>query len=94
MNKTSYKELTEIDPHLAECHLFLHNDDVHSFEYVAGAVTEATQFQPLQVEQIVLIAHNSGKAHVKMGSWEQIHPMHAVLERRGLIAEIKKEFNG
>lgn len=48
-------------------HLYLYNDDEHSFKYVWTALIEILDHLPLQAEQCCLIANNNNKAHVKEG---------------------------
>ncbi len=93
MNKTSYDEKIAPQTSSAECHLYLFNDDVHSFEFVYAALNEVLHksHNLIQIEQIIWIAHNTGKAHVKMGSWEELYPIQEFLDKKELIVELRKD---
>ena len=46
-------------------HLYLYNDNEHSFKYVYTAIIEILGHLPLQAEQCCLIADQNGKCQVK-----------------------------
>ena len=46
-------------------HLYLYNDNEHSFKYVFTALIEILGQLPLQAEQCCLIADQNGKCQVK-----------------------------
>ena len=46
-------------------HLYLYNDNEHSFKYVYTAIIEILKHVPLQAEQCCLIADANGKCQVK-----------------------------
>jgi len=93
MNKTSCDDQVAMQTSMAECHLYLFNDDIHSFEYVFRALMEVLDktHSLVQIEQIIMIAHNNGKAHVKMGSWDDLYPMQQKLDAKELIVELRKD---
>ena len=73
---------------VSERFLILHNDDVHSFDYVIDALIEVCEHDPDQAEQCALITHHKGKCDVKKGMQSDLRPKRTELARRGLIATI------
>lgn len=55
--------------------LILHNDDVHTFDYVIDALIDICQHNTLQAEQCTMIIHFKGKCSVKQGKYEQLRSM-------------------
>jgi len=55
--------------------LVLHNDDIHTFEYVIDALIDICQHDTLQAEQCTMIIHFKGKCSVKEGKYEQLKSM-------------------
>lgn len=68
--------------------LILHNDDVHSFEYVTHALIEICQHSFEQASQCTLITHYKGKCDVKKGGLRKLEPLKAALIERELNATI------
>lgn len=73
-----------------ECLLMLHNDDVHSFDYVIESLIEVCQMEATQAEQCTYLVHYKGKCDVKKGSFEVLKPFKEGLIDRGLNATIDK----
>ncbi len=55
--------------------LILHNDDVHTFDYVIDALIDICQHDTLQAEQCTMIIHFKGKCSVKAGKYEKLKSM-------------------
>lgn len=55
--------------------LILHNDDVHTFDYVIDALIDICQHDTIQAEQCTMIIHFKGKCSVKEGKYEQLRSM-------------------
>lgn len=55
--------------------LILHNDDVHTFDYVIDALIDICQHDTIQAEQCTMIIHFKGKCSVKEGRYEQLRSM-------------------
>ncbi len=68
--------------------LVLHNDDVHTFDYVIDALIEICKHTPEQAEQCTLLVHFKGKCTVKTGALDILKPMHEKLLSRELTSEI------
>jgi len=68
--------------------LILHNDDVHSFEYVTLALIEICEHSFEQASQCTLITHYKGKCDVKKGGLKTLQPLKDALIKRKLNATI------
>ncbi|WP_312076105.1 ATP-dependent Clp protease adaptor ClpS [Chryseobacterium sp.] len=68
--------------------LVLHNDDVHTFDYVIDALIEICKHTQEQAEQCTILVHFKGKCTVKTGSMDILKPMHEKLISRELTSEI------
>ncbi len=68
--------------------LILHNDDVHTFDYVIDALIAICQHDTLQAEQCTMIIHFKGKCSVKEGKYEQLKSMKEDLIKIELDASI------
>ncbi|MBT2619242.1 MULTISPECIES: ATP-dependent Clp protease adaptor ClpS [Chryseobacterium] len=68
--------------------LILHNDDIHTFDYVIDSLVEICKHTLEQAEQCTILIHYKGKCTVKTGSMEVLKPMHEKLISRELTSEI------
>jgi ATP-dependent Clp protease adaptor protein ClpS len=68
--------------------LVLHNDDVHTFDYVIDSLIEICKHTLEQAEQCTILVHFKGKCTVKTGSMDLLKPMHEKLLSRELTSEI------
>jgi len=68
--------------------LVLHNDDVHTFDYVIDSLIEVCKHSLEQAEQCTILVHFKGKCTVKTGSIDILKPMHEKLLSRELTSEI------
>lgn len=68
--------------------LILHNDDIHTFDYVIESLVDICEHNTVQAEQCTFIIHYKGKCDVKKGSYEFLKPMKDGLIERGLNATI------
>lgn len=68
--------------------LILHNDDVHSFDYVIESLVEVCDMEIIQAEQCTYLVHYKGKCDVKKGSFGLLKPFKEGLIERGLNATI------
>jgi ATP-dependent Clp protease adaptor protein ClpS len=86
-NKPGIQDL--IDEGLSEGRfLILHNDDVHSFDYVIDSLIEVCEMEITQAEQCTYLVHYKGKCDVKKGSFGLLKPFKEGLIERGLNATI------
>ena len=68
--------------------LILHNDDVHSFDYVIDALIDICKHNYEQAEQCTLIVHHKGKCDIKKGGFKKLKPLKDALIERELNATI------
>lgn len=68
--------------------LVLHNDDIHSFEYVINALIDICEHEYEQATQCTIITHYKGKCDVKKGGFNQLKPLKDALLERQLNATI------
>jgi ATP-dependent Clp protease adaptor protein ClpS len=68
--------------------LILHNDDIHTFDYVIESLMDVCEHNTIQAEQCTFIIHYKGKCDVKKGSFDFLKPMKDSLIERGLNATI------
>ncbi len=71
-----------------ENYLVLHNDDVHSFEYVINALIDVCEHGYEQATQCTIIAHYKGKCDIKKGGFDTLKPLKEALIARELNATI------
>jgi len=87
--KRQYEEEVLVLDDLDEVYkLVLHNDDVHTFDYVIDALIEICKHTLEQAEQCTILVHFKGKCTVKTGSMDLLKPMHEKLISRELTSEI------
>ena len=72
------------------CNLVLHNDDVHTFDYVIKSLVDICRITYAQAEQCAILVHCHGKCTVKHGSYDYLLPMHTALLDKQLTSEIVK----
>ena len=73
---------------LEEKFLILHNDDVHTFDYVIDALIEICEHNYEQASQCTFLVHYKGKCDVRKGSRDELKPMKDALLERELNATI------
>lgn len=89
VSKPEHKEQTN-EGNGNESVLMLHNDDVHSFDYVIESLIEVCQMEATQAEQCTFLVHYKGKCDIRKGSFELLKPFKDGLIDRGLNATIDK----
>ena len=68
--------------------LILHNDEVHTFDYVIESLIKVCELEPVQAEQCTYLVHYKGKCDVKKGGLSYLRPFRQGLLDRGLEATI------
>ena len=68
--------------------LTLHNDDVHSFDYVIDALIDVCSHGYEQATQCTMLVHYKGKCDVKKGAFDALKPLKDALIERELNATI------
>lgn len=71
-----------------EFSLVLHNDDVHSFDYVIDALINICEHDYEQAVQCTVIAHHKGSCDIQKGRFEILKSMKEALTERELSATI------
>lgn len=84
--KISKKDLQE--GLVKESFLILHNDDVHSFDYVIEALINICNHGFEQATQCTMLVHYKGKCDVKKGSFTELKPLKDALIEKELNATI------
>jgi ATP-dependent Clp protease adaptor protein ClpS len=69
--------------------LILHNDDVHTFDYVIDALVDVCKHEINQAEQCTMIVHFKGKCTVKEGAFSELRSMKDGLTSKELSATIE-----
>jgi ATP-dependent Clp protease adaptor protein ClpS len=82
------EEFNTVDGNEEKC-LILHNDEVHTFDYVIECLIEICEHTTEQAEQCTYLVHYKGKCDVKSGSFEILRPMRHGLIDKGLNATIE-----
>lgn len=93
MEKPLISPQAEQEPAVLEdagCSLLLHNDDVHTFDYVIKALVDICRISTAQAEQCAILVHCHGKCTVKHGSYDTLLTMHTALLDKQLTSEIVK----
>lgn len=78
----------EISGGLGNSFLTLHNDDVHTFDYVIETLMDVCDHDLVQAEQCAYIVHYKGRCDVKKGTVDCLQPMKSKLIEKGLVATI------
>ncbi len=68
--------------------LILHNDDIHTFDYVIDTLIEICELEVVQAEQCTYLVHYKGKCDVKKGTYNYLQPYKQGLIDHGLNATI------
>jgi len=68
--------------------LVLHNDDIHTFDYVIEALIDICGHNYEQATQCTFLVHYKGKCDVKKGTHSELKPMKEALIERKLNATI------
>lgn len=68
--------------------LVLHNDDVHTFDYVIDALIEICEHSFEQAVQCTYLVHHKGKCDIRKGSFTKLKVMKDALTGRELDVTI------
>jgi ATP-dependent Clp protease adaptor protein ClpS len=71
--------------------LVLHNDDVHSFDYVIDALIDICEHDYEQAVQCTLITHHKGSCDVRKGKMEPLKQMKNALTALELSVTIVEQ---
>jgi ATP-dependent Clp protease adaptor protein ClpS len=85
--KTEIEELHEQE--LANARfLILHNDEVHTFDYVIDSLVKVCEMDEIQAEQCTFLVHYKGKCDVKKGDFDYLKPYKEGMIAKGLEVTI------
>ena len=87
VEKPEFDELTDRGSR-GKCQLILHNDDVHTFDYVIESLIDVCKMDVTQAEQCTYLVHYKGKCDVRRGSYDDLKPFREGLIERELNATI------
>ncbi len=87
VGKPEFDELTDSSI-TRKCQLVLHNDDIHTFDYVIESLINVCQMDITQAEQCTYLVHYKGKCDIKRGSYDELKPFKEGLIERELNATI------
>lgn len=71
-----------------ESYLVLHNDSIHSFDYVISVLMEVCNHSYEQASQCTMITHYKGSCDIKKGVYKTLEPIKEALNQRELKATI------
>lgn len=74
----------------APAEIVVFNDDVNTFDWVIQCLQEILDHTEEQAEQLSLLIHFKGKATVKTGPRQELHPKKNALIDRGLSAVMQE----
>ncbi len=78
----------ETDNQSLESFLVLHNDSVHSFDYVINALMEVCDHSFEQASQCTMITHYKGSCDIKKGVYKTLNPIKEALLKMELKVTI------
>ena len=87
-NRPKLNEYVEKDLSISKF-LILHNDDIHTFDYVIESLISICKMDTVQAEQCTFLVHYKGKCDLKKGSADCLKPLKDGLIERGLNATIE-----
>lgn len=86
-NQPGFEELVDEDNDEGRF-LILHNDEVHTFDYVIESLIKICKLDEIQAEQCTYLVHYKGKCDVKKGSLNFLKPFKQALIDKGLEVTI------
>jgi len=69
-------------------YLILHNDEVHTFDFVIESLIKICEMDEIQAEQCTFLVHYKGKCDIKKGRYNELKPYKEALIDKGLEATI------
>jgi ATP-dependent Clp protease adaptor protein ClpS len=69
--------------------LVLHNDDIHTFDYVIESLIRICKMDTVQAEQCTYLVHYKGKCDIRKGTAHFLKPLKDGLIDRGLNVTIE-----
>lgn len=69
--------------------LILHNDEIHTFDFVIEALVEICGHEYTQASQCAYITHYRGRCDIKKGTFEELKDMKDALNIRELTVTLE-----
>ena len=69
-------------------YLVLHNDDVHTFDYVIACLIDICGHDTVQAEQCTYLVHYKGSCDIMKGGYKQLVPFRKALAAKELKVTI------
>ncbi len=94
MTSKKTKKIPDSTPRAKNQHeysLILHNDDVHSFDYVIDALVDICDHDYEQAVQCTIITHHKGCCDIRKGTMETLKQMKDALSKKELSTTINPE---
>jgi ATP-dependent Clp protease adaptor protein ClpS len=85
--KPEFEDLLEVESG-ENRFLILHNDEVHSFDFVIETLIKVCEMDTIQAEQCTYLVHYKGKCDIKKGTFDFLKPYKQALIDKGLEATI------
>jgi ATP-dependent Clp protease adaptor protein ClpS len=76
-------------PRRKRLHIYLHDDNVNSFEYVVKVLMSICGHNMYQAEQCAMITHNTGESHIYSGLGNDPYIIFELLIKHGLTVQLK-----
>ena len=89
MQTKSLPEIEDVGVLTEEYDLVVHNDDVHTFDFVIETLIDICSHEYHQAVQCTYIIHHNGKCAVKRGGYEKLKPLCDSIRQKGLSATIE-----
>jgi ATP-dependent Clp protease adaptor protein ClpS len=70
-------------------YLVLHNDDVHTFDYVINCLVEVCKHDVVQAEQCTYLVHFKGSCDIMKGRYSELLPFRQAMAARDLKVTIE-----
>lgn len=86
--KKVQKDTDILEQETSQHEIILHNDDVHTFDFVIDALIDVCEHSLEQAEQCTILVHYKGKCTVKSGEYTDLAPRCSKLLDLGLSAEL------
>lgn len=82
------EKVDELVQETRQYEIVLHNDEVHTFDFVIDSLIRICEHTLEQAEQCTFLVHYKGKCTVKSGAYKDLEPRCSELLRIGLSAEL------
>ena len=88
LKEKTEEKVDELVQETRQYEIVLHNDEVHTFDFVIDSLIRICEHTLEQAEQCTFLVHYKGKCTVKSGAYKDLEPRCSELLRIGLSAEL------